>query len=202
MEQKTKYLLAAGGVTLVILTAYKAMGKSSKMPVDPNNPLPVYGYGDATPESEYITKVKALQSALNVTPVSGWAGPLTNAAVQKAYPTLAKKLGAVSESNIDEYLKAKPETPPKVNDRVQQIWDAMGDGTPAVLRVGGRYNAYYYDKAGKAWRPTDGSFDVPANTKIYKSKSVLMTTGIISTVTVKGGAVKNIFFTPNNLYVA
>jgi hypothetical protein len=157
--------------------------------------------------SDYQKKVMKLQTILGVA-VDGNPKDQTNGKVKEWYPNLYKTLGNVSPSNIDQYLAAKRETTSTSSAaRVQEIWDAMGSGTPATVRIDTTVTGFYFDSSSNNYKSTGGYFIVLRGTKIYKSKAVKVQGGFIADLPVYGTQTKNaigtrkVFIGPANLYV-
>jgi len=143
---------------------------------------------DSTGFTAYQKKVMTLQQKLAIH-VDGDPGrgpnSQTNKAVASNYPSLYAKLGIVSPTNVDQYIAAKKEN---LSDkaRLDQVWNAMGQGTPAKLIRDTHVSAFYLDKSDNKYYPTGGGFIVKQGTSIYKSTSVLLTNGIFTTIPVYG----------------
>jgi hypothetical protein len=169
--------------------------------------------------SPYQLQVIALQTKLGIG-VDGNPGTnansQTNTAVRNAYPKSYATYGNVSPANVLVYVKAKKETaqaatetktaPAQSSKRVDEIWNAMGDGKPAVTRLEKSYPAYYYDSSKGSYQPTTGIFKVKAGTKLYKSTSKKTGSGFIASLNVtdaKGKPYSNkmVLVGPENLYV-
>lgn len=156
--------------------------------------------------SEYQKKVMKLQSIVGAA-IDGNAGPQTNKLVAAFFPISFAKLGNVSVSNIDAYLALNGKREANVADRIDQIWNAMGSGTPATLRTDTQVSAYYYDNSRGQYLPTGGIFVAKQGTKLYKSTTVKTSIGFIVTVpvyftntnTVAGS--RMILIKPDNLFV-
>lgn len=158
----------------------------------------------------YQKKVMALQSKLGIAvdgnPGKG-EGSQTNMTVKSWFPTLYASLGIVSPANVDQYIAAKKEV---INvstaNRLSQVWDAMGSGTPAKFLKDTEVAAYYYDSASKQYKPTGGYFNVKIGTSIYKSTSILLSRGIVSTLPVftksgQSAGNKLVYIKPESVYV-
>lgn len=171
----------------------------------------------------YQLQVIALQTRLGVG-IDGNPGTSaasqTNKKVAEFFPRLFAQQGIVSPANVALYLRAQrettagasgPKTEPKkpaavTPGRVDQIWNAMGDGKPAVLRKDGTFPAMYLDRSQGKYLGTGGAFTVKANTRFFKSTSVKAPQGLIATTTVYDAAGKKlpnrlVLITPENLYV-
>ena len=154
--------------------------------------------------SDYEKKVMNLQTKLGIS-VDGKAGPQTNKTVQTWFPTLFAKLGNVSPTNVDQYIAAKKENVFS-SERLRQVWNAMGSGTPAKILKDTQVSAYYYDSASKLYKATGGYFIVKQGTSIYKSNSTLLTNGILTTLPVflnngSSAGSKQVLINPDSVYV-
>lgn len=171
----------------------------------------------------YQTQVIALQTRLGVGTDGNpgtTANSQTNKKVAEFFPRLFAQQGIVSPANVALYLRAQRETAagpsgPKTTKtpktaptpgRVDQIWNAMGDGKPAILRRDGNFPAMYLDSSQGKYLSTGGILTVKANTKFYKSTSRKAPQGLITTATVYDQAGKKqlnrlVLITPENLYV-
>ena len=142
------------------------------------------GTSDKPTYSAYQLKVMKLQGVIGAA-IDGIVGDQTNRMTKEYFPNSFAKLGDVTPSNIDAYIALgdKRETA-YGSSRIDEIWNAMGSGTPAVVRVGAKFAAYYFDSSRNTYLPTGGTFEVKGQTKLYKSTSVKVGSGLIADVQV------------------
>jgi hypothetical protein len=217
MNNSEKNILILLGVGVAGFFGYRYYQKNKdkknevKTDENQNNSNTTTGYpGPTTGPTEYEKKVMKLQATVGAG-VDGNPGSTsnsnTNRSVAAFYPVSYAKLGNVSPINIDAYLALNGVRQANVSGRIDQIWNAMGGGTPATLRIDSNVSAYYYDSSRGQYLATGGIFLVKSGLKIYKSTSIKSTLGFIVTVPVYSTSTKQsvgnrmVLIKPDNLYV-